>query len=144
MNKTDIGSNLFKTGFNCAQAVFSTFSADYGLDQNTALRIAGGLGSGVRTADVCGAVSGAVLVIGLRCGSDLDSDSSAKELCDKETEEFLRRFRETNGSVVCRELLGCNIFTQEGLSQATTENLFTVKCTGFVVSAITILEEMGY
>jgi len=63
-------ADIFNGGHNCAQAVLGAFCEEYGLDTDTALRIARGLGSGVRNAEICGAVSGAVLVIGLKYGHD--------------------------------------------------------------------------
>lgn len=144
MSKQEEGVERFKNGFNCAQAVFSTFCQEYGIEKDTALRIAGGLGSGARSADICGAASGAILVIGLRYGQDSKGDLTAKDRCNKETEEFLRLFRERNGHTVCRELLGCDIFTEEGKRIAEKDDLFKSKCVDLVGSAISILEEMGY
>lgn len=59
----------FRNGFTCSAAVFSAFSKDLGLDEETARKIACGFGAGIsRTGNICGAVSGAILVIGLRYG----------------------------------------------------------------------------
>ena len=144
MDKIERGTDVFLSGFNCAQAVFSAFSEDYGLDTETALRIAGGLGSGARSAELCGAVSGAVLVIGLRYGHDTPANIDMKMKCNAETEEFLRRFREENGDIVCRGLLECDITTDEGREHALLNQLFTTKCKDLVASAIDILIDMGY
>jgi len=144
MTKTEYGEETFLGGFNCAQAVFSSFSEDYGLDAWAARKIAGGLGSGARAAELCGAVSGAVLVIGLRYGQETAEDIEAKQKCNTETEEFIRRFRAENGDIVCRNLLECDIMTAEGRENAVVKNLFSTKCKDFVVSAINILIDMGY
>ena len=144
MTKTEYGANVFQNGFNCAQAVFSSFSADYNLDVVTACKIAGGLGSGARVAELCGAVSGAVLVIGLKYGQGTIADTDMKSKCNAETGEFMRRFRELNGDVVCRRLLKCDISTKEGRETATEKELFKTKCKDLVISAIGILIEMGY
>jgi C_GCAxxG_C_C family probable redox protein len=144
LNRQESGIECFRSGFNCAQAVFSAFCQDYGLEPDIALRIAGGLGSGARSADTCGALSGAILVIGLRHGQDTSRDKAAKELCNSETEKFSRLFREKNGSSLCRELLHCDITTEEGRKFAVDANLFTTKCVELVVDAIMILEDMGY
>ncbi len=130
-------SELFNSGKNCSQAVFATFAGDYGLDDETALKITCGLGSGVRSAEICGAVSGAVLVIGLKHGS-------TKELCNQKTEEFIAKFKTENGSIVCRDLLDCDISTPAGREKAISENLFKTKCLDMVLSAVKILEESGY
>jgi len=130
-------SELFSNGSYCSQAVLGAFCEKYGLDQKTAFRISCGLNSGVRCAEICGAVSGAVLVIGLRYG-----DSAAE--CNERTEEFVRLFREANGSIVCRELLGCDVFTPAGKEKAVREDLFKTVCKDAVISAARILEELGY
>ena len=144
MIKNEYGAKIFLDGMNCAQAVFSSFSADYGLSASVACKIAGGLGSGARTGELCGAVSGAVLVIGLKYGQEKIGDSAAKQKCNEETEEFMLRFRSANGNVVCRNLLECDIATKEGRENAIAKGLFTTKCKDFVVSAISILIDMGY
>ena len=142
--KTEYGAETFLGGFNCAQAVFSSFSEEYGLGAATALKIAGGLGSGARKGELCGAVSGAVLVIGLKHGQQTKEDTGAKQKCAEETEEFMRRFLSANGSIVCRDLLECDVSTLEGREKALAKKLFATRCKGFVVSAIEILEDMGY
>ena len=144
MTKAETGASTFGSGFNCAQAVFSTFSGAYGLDGEAALKIAGGFGSGARAAELCGAVSGALLVIGLKHGQADSTDADAKQKCNAEAEAFHRRFRTVNGSIVCRDLLECDIMTADGREAAVLKGLFKTKCTGFVVSAIQILQEMGY
>jgi len=144
MIKIEYGSEVFQSGFNCAQAVFSSFSEDYGLDAATACKIAGGLGSGARMAELCGAVSGAVLVIGLKHGQGTSDEADMKPKCNAQTEEFMRRFRAANGDIVCRNLLKCNIATKEGRETATDKGLFRTRCKDLVVSAIEILEDMGY
>ena len=144
MTKSDYGADIFLSGFNCAQAVFSSFSEDYGLDAEPARKIAGGLGGGARAAELCGAVSGAVLVIGLKYGQETADDVDTKLKCYTEAEEFIRRFRAANGNIVCRSLLDCDITTTEGREAAIAKGLFATKCKDLVVSAIEILMDMGY
>lgn len=135
--KTKKATDLFGGGNNCAQAVLGAFAQDYGLGGETAHMLAAGLGSGVRSAEVCGAVLGAVLVIGLKHGADRD-------VCNQKTEAFMARFKAENGSVLCRGLLGCDVTTPAGRQKAVAENLFTTTCVGLVVGAVALLEEMGY
>lgn len=133
-------TELFKSGYNCSQAVLVAFSEKYGLDNKTALKIALGLGSGARDAELCGAVSGAVLVIGLKYGT---INSTEKDTCNLKVEEFIKYFKKRNKSIVCRQLLGCDITTTNGKEKALTENYFTTVCLDMVVSAVEILEQMG-
>ena len=129
-------SELYSDGLYCSQAVLGAFCEKYGLDKKTAFRISCGLNSGVRCAEICGAVSGAVMVIGLRYG-----DSAAE--CNERTEEFVRLFRERNGSTVCRDLMGCDIFTAAGKEKAVREGLFNTACKDLVISAAQILKDLG-
>jgi C_GCAxxG_C_C family probable redox protein len=144
MEKTEMALDLFNSGFNCAQSVFAVFSEDYSLPQETALKIACGLGGGVRSGEVCGAVSGAVMVIGLKYGHYLQTDLKSKELCYSETVEFLDQFRKRNNSIVCREILGVDISKGDGREQAANKNLFKTVCNNMIISAVEILEDMGY
>ena len=137
MNKTEKAAELFGGGYNCAQAVLGAFCNEYGLDADTALRIAGGFGRGVRNAEICGAVSGAVLVIGLKYGQD-------KALCNTKTKEFTAKFKKENQSIVCRDILKCDIATPGGRNKAAGENLFKTVCMDMVKSAALILEEWGF
>lgn len=144
MSKTELALELFRSNFNCAQSVFAAFSEDYGIPREMALKISSGLGGGVRCGEVCGAASGAVLVIGLSCGHSVLGDMQAKEFNSSETVEFMKRFRERNKSCVCREILGIDISSPENRMKAKEQNLFNTVCVDMVTSAVEILEDMGY
>jgi C_GCAxxG_C_C family probable redox protein len=142
--KSQYAAELFRNGFVCSQAILAAFCGSYGLDRHTALKITAGFGSGMRCAEICGAVSGAVLVIGLKYGHTEAKDRTAKENCDAKVKDFLRAFTERNGHIICRDILGCDISTPEGIKKAREEKLFTTVCADMVVSAATVLEEQGY
>ena len=135
--KVKKASESFGNGLNCAQSVFGAFCDRYGVTEETAVKIACGLGSGARSAELCGAVSGAVLVIGLKYGE-------SKEMCNQKTEEFMKAFKDANNDIVCRNLLGCDITTPSGREKAVADNLFKTKCLDLVKSAADILEKLGY
>jgi C_GCAxxG_C_C family probable redox protein len=130
-----LASTYFGEGQYCSQAVLGAFCEKYGLDLKTALRISCGLNSGARCAEICGAVSGAILVIGLKYGDSND-------ICNSKTEEFVKMFEHDNGSVVCRNILGCDISTEEGKRKAAGENLFGTVCMKAVASAAQILKDL--
>jgi C_GCAxxG_C_C family probable redox protein len=136
--------SCFNNGLNCGQAVLVAFCEKYGLSQELALKMAGGLGSGFRSGDVCGAVSGGVLVVGLKYGQCTADDKQAKLLCYAKTEEFIAAFRSRHGSICCRDIIGCDLSTPEGREQANREGLFASICTDKVKSAIELLIELGY
>lgn len=143
-NNLDIAAEYFDKGFNCAQSVFATFCRKYNLEEEMALKISGGLGSGLRFGEVCGAVSGAILVIGLKYGHSHSDKLEEKMLCNTKTEEFINAFRKQNDSIICKEILGCDISTEEGRKQALKNNLFTTLCKEKVLNSVKLLEELGY
>jgi C_GCAxxG_C_C family probable redox protein len=143
MTRTETALSRFAEGFNCSQAVFSVFADDLGLEEETALRIAAGFGGGMgRMAETCGAVTGAIMVLGLRHGT-ATTDREAKEQAYQQVAELVQRFKARNGTVICRGLLGCDLSTPVGLQRAYDENLFTTLCPKFVRDAVEVLEEMG-
>ena len=133
----------FKKGFNCSQSVFSTYAEPFGVDRETALKVAAGFGGGMgRMSETCGVVSGAFMAIGLKYGAIKAEDKESKEKTYERVREFAKRFTERNGSIVCKELLDCDISTHEGHERAKDQELFSTRCPQFVRSAAEILEEM--
>lgn len=106
MTKGEIAKNNFQNGCNCAQAVLLAFCEDYGMERETALTIAAGFGSGMAgLRETCGTVTGANMVIGLAKGKNrMEANRTFREFAD--------RFRENNGSLVCKELLAARIKTR--------------------------------
>jgi C_GCAxxG_C_C family probable redox protein len=131
--------------FNCAQSVIATCGPDLGLDRESALRVAGGFGGGMgRLGEVCGAVSGAFMAIGLKHGKSHpeDDESETKAKAYALVCEFADRFRACHGSILCRELLGCDISTPAGQAEAREQGLFGDLCPRLVRDAVEILEQM--
>ncbi|WP_343208400.1 C-GCAxxG-C-C family protein [Anaerolentibacter hominis] len=99
--------SLFKQGYNCSQAVFAAYSDLFGVDEETALRVASSFGGGIgRMRGACGAVTGMCMVAGLATGSTDSADKEAKQHNYAVVQQMVNEFRETAGSIVCRELLG--------------------------------------
>ena len=135
--------SLFEEGSTCSQAVLAAFSPRYGLDERTALKVACAYGGGVaRSGETCGAVSGALMVIGLAHGKATLRDDAAKERTYALSREFWKRFRERQGSLVCRELLGVNIGTPEGAKAAVESGVIDEKCPELVRCAAEIVCEL--
>ena len=142
MNQSKVNEAVacFKDGFNCSQAVFSTYCEDLGLDKKTALQIACGFGAGMgRLQETCGAVTGAYLLIGLKYGKFLKDDEPAKERTYALIQEFSKRFTERNKSTKCRELLGVDLIT--GDQQTVSERVKTI-CPQMVQNAAEIIEQL--
>ena len=142
--KSEMATAYFSSGFNCAQSVAAVFCEKYGVDKNTALKMCSGLGAGFRSGEICGAVSGAVLVIGLKYGQNISEDKAAKDNCNAKTVELMNLVQARNKSVVCREILGFDLSVKEEYEQAQEKNLFKTTCVDMVVSSVELLEELGY
>jgi len=133
----------FISDLNCAQSIFSSYSSDYGLDKDTALRITTGFGGGMgRSQRTCGAVTGSYMVLGLKYGMDLKGDKDARDRTYCYVNEFSNRFKKQFGSLICKELLGCDINTSDGQQHYEQNNFFETKCFQYVKKAAEILEEL--
>ena len=133
----------FKEDCSCAQSIFSTYAPYYGLDQDKALKISTGFGGGMaRSGRTCGAVTGAYMVIGLKNGMGVSKDPEAKERTYNLINEFSDKFQKKNGSLLCKEILGCDITTTEGMDYFDRNDLFEKKCFTCVKNAAEILEEL--
>ena len=107
--RTQRAVELFKSGFNCSQSVFAAFAGEFGMDEETALKVSAGLGGGVgRAREVCGAVSGAAMLVGFKYGATDGNDAEAKQRCYQVVQQIIAEFKENNPSIVCRELLELN------------------------------------
>jgi C_GCAxxG_C_C family probable redox protein len=106
-NNYEKSVQLYKSGYNCCQAVLGTYCKELGLDFNTAMKLSSSFGGGMGSLrEVCGAVSGMFMVIGLKCGQSDPSDRVAYAAHKKLIQKLAAQFKEENGSILCRELLG--------------------------------------
>lgn len=140
MSHVEKALELYGSNFNCAQAVFGAFAGDLGLDEKTALKIGTNLGSGARSGEICGAVSGALMVLGLKYGQCDSDDTDSKLHSYEKAEEFLAKFKEVNGTIICRELLGYDLTKPEDMEIIAEKNLFRTFCPDMVESAVKVLE----
>jgi len=115
MSRVDDAVQCFCRGAACSQAILGTYGPAVGLEREQAMKLAAGFAGGMRLAQTCGAVTGAFMVLGLK---------------------------HAGNSVVCKELMGCDISTPEGAQRATKEGLFRTICPQLVQDAAEILEEM--
>lgn len=142
MNKSDKALQLFSNNFNCSQAVLTAFAPDFGLDEQLALKLGTSFGGGARNGDICGAVSGALLVLGLKYGHYVSSDNEQKARAYEIAVEYTRRFREANGSIVCRDLLGYDLTKPDEMACIKEKGLFGTVCPKMIKSAVEILESV--
>ncbi|MDR2515391.1 MAG: C-GCAxxG-C-C family protein [Christensenellaceae bacterium] len=140
MTKVAQAVECFNEGFNCAQAILSTYCEELGLGRETALTISCGLGAGMgRLGHVCGAVSGAYLLIGLKYGQLLPDDKGAKEKTYTAVQKFTKKFEERHGSTICKELLGVDLMSGD---KALVSERVSAICPKMVRDAAGIVEEM--
>ncbi|MFW9821667.1 MAG: C-GCAxxG-C-C family protein [Candidatus Thorarchaeota archaeon] len=143
MSKIMKAASYFADGFSCSQAILATYGPDYGLDKELAFKLATGFGGGIgRLGKTCGAVSGAIMVIGLKYGRSKIDDLESKDKTYELVQKFIEKFTKINGSTACSKLLNCDISTKEGIRYAQENNLFKTLCPEFVKSSAEILEEI--
>jgi len=140
--RTKIAASLHESGFNCCQSVIGAFCEKYGADTREAMRFAGGFGGGLRCGEVCGAVSGAVMVIGLKHGQSVTGDAAAKEECYEITSEFMKKYAERKGTLLCREILGYDVRDPEAKEKFPGKAKEV--CPRAIEDAVLLLEEMGF
>jgi len=139
MNKVEDAVDLFATGMNCSQTILTVFGEPYGIESAMAKRLGRPLGAGMgRMAGTCGAVSAAVLILGL--AKDNGDEAQARTDSFFCVQEFFKNFRAVHGTTDCRDLLGADMSTEEGKKRIQQENLIRTLCPSFVKSAAEILD----
>lgn len=141
-SKKQIATEYFENNFNCSQAVFTTFAVEEGIPEELALRIGTQFGGGCRKGEVCGAVSGALMVLGLKHGHCHYNAPEEKANAYRLAEEFMDRFVERQGTVVCRERLGYNVSKPEDMAKIRELGLFQSICPEMIRCATELVEEM--
>ncbi|MDY0201285.1 MAG: C-GCAxxG-C-C family protein [Bacteroidales bacterium] len=133
---------LFKSGFNCSQAVLAAFSDECGISKETALKIACPFGSGIggygRT---CGALTGAIMVIGLKYGTTKVADIEGKRLSHEKTRELIETFENIHGTSLCNKLVDLDMANLSGAELMAKSPHFQRTCPKFLETVITYLEE---
>ncbi len=133
----------YNDGYNCAQSVLAVFAQELGMDRDTAMKIACGFGSGMgRSGNMCGAVTGGMLVLGLKFGM-MDSESQEdKEKTYEEVAVLLERIKTIHGSANCTDLMGVDLGTPEGLQESQDRDLSDKVCSKIIEDVTRILEEL--
>ncbi len=132
----------FSDKFHCSQSVLAAFAPELGLTEEQALKLGACFGAGMRKGEVCGACTGALMVLGLMYGQSDKDDLESRMRANKVNVEMMNSFAEKNGSYICNELLGCDIRTEEGVKEAREKGLFTEFCPKMVACAVDVLEEI--
>lgn len=144
MKKTDKATADFASAFNCAQSVLAAFALDNGMAEETCMKIACAFGGGMgRQQHVCGAVTGALMALGLHFGQGTADEVSKKSDTYGKAQEFMKEFKKRNGSLNCRELLnGLNMNDPADMARINELSLFKTSCRKYVRDAVEITEEL--
>lgn len=144
MNKADKAIEYFRNDFNCSQSVLTVFGPDFDLPENTCLKLGCAFGGGMgRQQLTCGAVSGAMMVLGLKYGKAAGDPEEMKKETYGKTCELFTEFKKMNGSVNCRDLLdGLDMNDPDDLQIIKAKDLFVTKCEKYVRDAVSITEDM--
>ena len=140
---SELARELFKKGYNCSQSVFAAFCDETGLNTEIALKIASPFGGGMgRLREVCGAVTGMLMVAGIKYGYTDPSSKNAKAEHYELVQDLAKQFINENGSIICRELLGISINHDNPVPETRNDNNYKKRpCAELVEQATRILDE---
>ncbi len=142
MSRVEHAVNLFKERDNCSQAILATYANQYGIEEKTALKIAEVFSGGIaRRGNICGALSGALMVIGPHYGGKKDLNSTPRKSAHDIADEVPKKFEDQHGIVFCRELIHFDLTTPENRKLAHDRKVFH-NCPKFVTGVVEILEEV--
>ena len=142
MNHKEKAVNYFSQKLHCSQAVLAAFADECGITEEEAIKLGSCFGGGMRKGEVCGAVTGALMVLGLLYGQKAASDTEGRQLSNKVNDLMMDRFKEKCGSYICNDLLGCDITSEEGHQFCVDNKLFTDFCPKMVAAAVEVVEEI--
>ncbi len=144
MKNSEDAVKLFKEGYNCSQSVIGAFCDELGMDFQTAMKISSSFGGGMgRLREVCGAVTGMFMVFGLKYGYDDPKDRVSKQKHYELIQMLSQRFKDINGSIICRELLGLGIKHDSPIPAERTVSYYKKRtCVELVRCAAEITEEI--
>ena len=142
MTRSEQAVSKFMEGYNCAQSVLFSFCDDLKIDRDKALKMACGFGAGMgRKEEVCGAVTGGIIVIGAKYGRGENEDRKVTDNTYVKIRELMNQFSQRHGTYICRKLLnGCELTTEEGQKTFKDNDYFNKVCKSCVKSVVEILE----
>jgi C_GCAxxG_C_C family probable redox protein len=144
MTKKEIAVGYFtEKGCNCSQSVFLSFCEDYNIPRELGARIAASFGGGIgRQGETCGALTGALMALGLKSGKNFLDDKNAKSEMIAITKDFINNFKMISGSIKCRDLMGCDVGSEAGQLYIKQNDLSSKVCKNLVAHAAEMLEEI--
>jgi C_GCAxxG_C_C family probable redox protein len=143
MNRSQKAKELFLSGYNCAQSVLLSFADDMKFSKELAQKMAAGFGGGMgKQQETCGAVTGAIMVVGLLKGESVNNNEELKSASYGAVKDLTRDFVAVYKTTKCRDLIGCDLNTPEGAAKFKEEKIMETTCAGCVEKAVQILENL--
>ncbi len=139
--KADQAVDILMEGYMCSESVAMAFAEDFGLDPFLAARMSSGFAGGMAQGKICGAVTGSVMVIGLKYGSGIVKDQYSRDVCSQITQEFFNSYVNRRNTVECKQILimnGVNPGNQEEMKYLREKKI----CDKIVRDAVEILDEI--
>lgn len=133
--------NFHHQGFNCCQSVLGCFSEELKMDEEILLRLGSSFGGGIKRGEVCGAATGALMVLGLLKGFSDMSDPSVKDAAGEWTERFLNRFERECSGLRCKDLLGFDFSVDGEREKAKAAGVTVRVCPQLMTIAVALVEE---
>lgn len=142
-NHSQKAVELFKQGYNCAQAVAGAYADEVGIDFETLIKLSSSFGGGMgRLREVCGAVSAIFLIAGLKKGYSIPNNDDVKQSHYELIQKLGHSFKDKNGSIICRELLNLDETESSPVPTKRTEEFYETRpCAKLIESACKILDE---
>ncbi len=143
-SRVEYALSLFKSGYNCAQSVFAAYADLLGMDIETALKMSSAMGGGVgRMREVCGTVSAMAMLAGLKEGNANPEDEEAKEHIYALVRRMSALFKEQQGTIICRELLGIEGMEESAKPSVRTPEFYASRpCGRIIACAAEIIEDV--
>jgi len=143
MERSDKAAELFLSGYNCAQSVLLSFADDLKFSKELAQKMAAGFGGGMgKQQETCGAVTGAIMVLGLLKGEEVNNNDELKNESYGSVKEFSRQFIAQFKTTNCGELIGCDLNTPEGAEEFKEKKIMEEVCAPCVRKAVQIVESI--
>jgi C_GCAxxG_C_C family probable redox protein len=142
MTNPEKASSTFNAGYNCSQSVLIVYAEKFGMDNITAIKLASGFGGGMaRMQEICGAIAGGLMTLGLAYSHEQEDPATNKERVYHFINLFIQKFKEKHGTIKCRELLNCDLNTEEGQAYYNENKLQQNVCANCVKDAVEILDD---
>ena len=142
MDNVSKAVQYYENGYMCSQAVFAAFAEEFSITEKQAFQIGACFGGGMCKGEVCGACTGALMVLGMKYGQFDLNDTASRAKGRAMAVKFLNEFEKRKNSYICRDILGCDLRTEEGKIFARSNGLFKTLCPEMVRTAAEILTEM--